>query len=231
MNKSSEEIISLPTAPINDFSRVGDIPAIYFFLDNAKRCCYVGKARALRKRLMKHPHNNPEKWKAIKEWGATQVAWWHCHQQSDYVLEKHENEWMKLLNPPLNYRLNNLDIKSPQFNSELSMEELPEKCLKLKALQKQIEEQSKRLRPDIISYVEKNRQYDQKQIITPLGSIRIGERPNWQYSLETENLKAELKERQKEEIKQGIAKVKTNTLYYAAYPKQSLYDQFSNPLG
>lgn len=221
-NKNEKYIEDLPCVPLFDWKYMGNIPAIYFILDDLKCCYYVGQSKSLRNRFNNYANagNSRDKWEKFQKVGATQVAWWHCPDPEN--LDRHENEWIQLLNPPLNKKLNNLNRVSHSLRKPIHNEQILLDYLRLRAELRKAQLQSDAIKKEVILYIQTYGM--QNQIHTSLGKIRVGYNYDWQFSKTVEELEEKLKQMKQWEKLNGVAKKLDTYLKVYAYPEDFLLE-------
>ena len=198
-----QDIYEFSTVAIADVSRAGLIPAVYFALDAAKRCHYVGKAERLRDRLEKYPHTDPEKWEEFCDRDVIEFAYWQAPTPGKDLLAA-EKQWIQLLDPPMNDR--HRPQRPPVIPIGMNSEESAKRLLEIRAMIKSLKAEEELLKANTVSFVEEYGE-EGKRIEMDLGKIYLSSRKTWQYSEAVAELQQQIKTLKKQEEQEGIAKV------------------------
>ncbi|MBP0018210.1 MAG: GIY-YIG nuclease family protein [Cyanobacteria bacterium SBLK] len=204
-----QDIYAFSTVAIADVSRVGLIPAVYFALDAAKRCHYVGKADKLRDRLTEYPSSDPEKWEEFGDRDVTEFAYWQAPTVGNELLEA-EKQWIQLLDPPMNDQ--HRPQRPPIIPIGMNSEESAKRLLEIRAMIKSLKAEEELLKANTVSFVEEYGE-EGKSIEMDLGKISLSSRKTWQYSEAVDELQQQIKALKKKEEKEGIAKVVKTSVF------------------
>lgn len=204
-----QDIYAFSTVAIAEVSRAGLIPAVYFALDAAKRCHYVGKAEQLRDRLVKYPSTDPDRWDDFCDREVMEFAYWQAPTAGQELLEA-EKQWIQLLDPPLNDH--HRPQRPPIIPIGMNSEESAKRLLEIRAMIKSLKAEEELLKANTVSFVEEYGE-DGKRIEMDLGKISLSSRKTWQYSEAVDELQQQIKALKKKEEKDGIAKVVKTSVF------------------
>jgi len=228
MEKKSTYIDKLPTASLYDLDRLGHIPAIYFILDQYKKCLYVGQTENLANRFKNYQHCDRRKWESFKKFGATQIAWIHYHKTD--LLYKDEQEWIKELDPPINvYCTTNYSQKccrkkiSPVLNHDLLLE-FAQLRLEVRNARTKIAQKQK----EVVSLIEEyghHRPGKQPKIETQIGTLTIKNKYKWKYSQSIIDDEQKLNYRKEIERNSGTAQAISHQLIVDLSPHAHLLEE------
>lgn len=178
-----------------------DSPGIYFVCDAAYRVWYIGiSISSLRKR-----HQNHERIYDFEEHDAQ----WIYYRQWDNIGDLHEweAENIQKFQPPLNKNLKEPEL--PLINLGYDQNQYFQRYQEIKQMQAALEEELEELKPNLVSLIE---QHDGK-IKTNQFAAYLVTKKIYNYSPEVQLLMSQLKDKKKEEEKNGTAEIKSVTIY------------------
>ena len=195
------QIKKLSKVLLDDFANLPDSPGLYFLIDSAVRCWYIGISEtSLRNRHAKH-----EKRKLFKEKKCQWISFFSWNDISD--IKEWEIESIKKFRPPLNenYVIDELPLLNLGYCQTQYIQRYKECKTMIDALTKELEE----LKPNLVTLLEEN----DGKIKTDEYNAYIQTRKNWGYSQTVLNMREQLKQLEKEEQKTGVATIKSLLTY------------------
>jgi len=194
--KAPIEVASLGAAPLGQPQFLPAASRVYLAIDAASRVWYIGLAESIRERLSVHEHLADFRDKKV-----TAIAW-QAESDAEHRREL-EKTAIEYFHPPLNVQHNFNEL--PHTELGLSPEEEIERFFRLKIQAKLIELELAALSPNVVSQCETAG----GKISHQLGTVSYQTYPSWRYSEETESLKQELLQRQKQERENSRAVVRS----------------------
>jgi hypothetical protein len=230
MQKSINYIQQLPTADLHDFHRFGHIPVIYFILDQYFDCIYIGRAKDMVIRFNNYVNCDREKWNKFKEFGATQIAWIHYHETEN--LHQDEQEWIELINPPLNDNNapNFTNSDKPKRRGPIFYDDLVTEFAELRFNIRKKRAKADQMQKEVVSFIKthnQNKKTKTPQIETPWGTLKVTNQNRWDYSQKTKDLEEKLKYQKQIERNNEIAKFIGYESKVTLQPREDLLEELN----
>jgi hypothetical protein len=194
-------IKKLGKVSLGDHNNLPDSPGIYFAIDSASRVWYVGiSTSSLRQR-----HSQHEKQQQFKKNKVQHIAYFVWNDEQD--LNEWEFGYIQKFDPPLNMNLTQKDL--PQINLGYNEEHFVSRYKEIKQQIALLSLELEELKPNLVTLLEVNG----GKLKTSDFSGYTQSRRSWQYSKEIETKKQEIKLLEEQEVKSGVATVKSLTTY------------------
>jgi hypothetical protein len=193
-------IKKLAKVTLNNAQNLPDSPGIYFACDAAYRVWYVGTSFSLREEFIPCLQES--------EFHLNNVQYISYLQWNDMEdLEEWEHEYIQRFNPPLNN--NFVDPELPIIDLGYDKSQYLARYKEIKLIQKVLEQELEELKPNLVTLIEDN----DGKIKTNDCSAWVSKRVTYQYSLQLEHDERIIKERKKQEESEGIATIKSVSIY------------------
>jgi hypothetical protein len=191
-------IKKLAKVTLNNAQNLPDLPGIYFACDAAYRVWYIGVSCRLQDVFASPIDNfiiNNVKYICFLTW----------NDMED--LEEWEYEYIQKFNPPLNN--NDVDPELPIIDLGYDKSQYLARYKEIKLIQKTLEQELEELKPNLVTLIEDN----DGKIKTNDCSAWVSKRVTYQYSRKLEHDERIIKERKKQEEADGVATVKSVSIY------------------
>lgn len=193
-------IKKLAKVTLDNTQNLPDSPGIYFACDAAYRVWYVGTSFSLREEFI--PCFQESEFRANDVQYICFLIW---NDEDD--LEEWEHEYIQKFNPPLNNNL--IDPELPIIDLGYDKSQYLARYKEIKLIQKALEQELEELKPNLVTLIEDN----DGRIKTNDFNAWVGKRVTYQYSRKLEHDERIIKERKKQEELEGIATVKSVSIY------------------
>lgn len=193
-------IKKLAKVTLNNAQNLPDSPGIYFACDAAYRVWYVGISSSLRNRHQQHEKHDDFILNNVQY-----ICFLMWNDEDD--LEEWEHEYIQKFNPPLNNNL--VDPELPIIDLGYDKSQYLARYKEIKLIQKALEQELEELKPNLVSLLEEN----DGKIKTDDYNAWVSKRVTYQYSRQLEHDERIIKERKKQEELEGIATIKSVSIY------------------
>lgn len=193
-------IKKLAKVTLDNTQNLPDLPGIYFACDAAYRVWYVGISSSLRNR-----HQSHEKHDDFILNNVQYICFLTWNDLED--LEEWEHEYIQKFNPPLNNNL--VDPELPIIDLGYDKSQYLARYKEIKLIQKVLEQELEELRLNLVTLIEEN----DGRIKTNDFNAWVSKRVTYQYSRQLEHDEKMIKERKKQEELEGIATIKSVSIY------------------
>ena len=192
-------IKKLAKVTLNNAQNLPDSPGIYFACDAAYRVWYIGISSSLQD-VFKH-HDTSD----LILNNVQYISYLMWNDMED--LEEWEHEYIQKFNPPLNN--NDVDPELPIIDLGYDKSQYLARYKEIKLIQKELEQELEELKPNLVTLIEDN----DGKIKTNDYNAWVSKRVTYQYSLKLEHDERIIKERKKQEESEGIATIKSVSIY------------------
>ena len=192
-------IKKLAKVTLTNAQNLPDSPGIYFACDAAYRVWYIGISSSLQD-VFKH-HDTSD----LVINNVQYISYLLWNDMDD--LEEWEHEYIQKFNPPLNNNLT--DPELPIIDLGYDKSQYLARYKEIKLIQKALEQELEELKPNLVTLLEDNN----GKIKTNDYNAYVSKRVTYQYSRQLEHDERVIKERKKQEESEGIATIKSVSIY------------------
>lgn len=192
-------IKKLAKVTLNNAQNLPDSPGIYFACDAAYRVWYIGISSSLQD-VFKH-HDTSD----LVINNVQYISYLMWNDMDD--LEEWEHEYIQKFNPPLNN--NDVDPELPIIDLGYDKSRYLARYKEIKLIQKTLEQELEELKPNLVTLIEDN----DGKIKTNDYNAWVSKRVTYEYSSQLERDERVIKERKKQEESEGIATIKSVSIY------------------
>lgn len=192
-------IKKLAKVTLNNAQNLPDSPGIYFACDAAYRVWYIGISSSLQDVFKHHDTND------LIANNVQYISYLMWNDMED--LEEWEHEYIQKFNPPLNNT--DVDPELPIIDLGYGKSQYLARYKEIKLIQKTLEQELEELKPNLVTLIEDN----DGKIKTNDYNAWVSKRVTYQYSRQLEHDERIIKERKKQEESEGVAMVKSVSIY------------------